>query len=397
MPHFKDIPQLPDDPILHLPILFAADKRVNKVNLGIGSYKDHFGKPVVLSCVRKAEKILLDQQLDKEYLPISGLTDYINSSLDLLYGESLPPKDRLFAMQTVGGTNALRLGCELLCRNNINQIYVSEPTWPNHLLITNHAKMVVGYYPYYNPTTHGLDFEAMCNAIQKMPSNSIVMLHASCHNPTGVDPTEDQWKKLSDLIKKHNLLPFFDIAYQGFGNGLDSDAFPLRYFAQQGQEMLVASSYAKNFGLYGERVGLLVAITNGSKETSCVASNLKQLMRASNSNPPLHGARIVKTILQSVELKAEWESELKTMRERIKQVRSAFVSALEKNKVRRNLGFLTKQQGIFSFMGITPDEVQELCDKFAIYMPGNGRINVAGLNDNNLAYVATSVASVLNK
>jgi aspartate aminotransferase len=397
MPHFENIPQLPEDPILHLPILFAADERPSKVNLGIGSYKDHLGKPMVLSCVRKAEKILLEQQLDKEYLPIVGLSDYITSSLELIFGPLQIPKEKLFAMQTVGGTNALRLGCELLCRNNIKKIFLSDPTWPNHWMIANHAKMEVGTYAYYDSQSQGLDFVGMRNSIKKMPPKSVLMLHASCHNPTGVDPSENQWRELSDLIKKHDLLPFFDIAYQGFGNGLEADAFAVRLFAQQGHEMLVASSYAKNLGLYGERAGLLAVISNGAKATSCISSNLKQIMRATNSVPPLHGARIAKTILKSSELKAEWETELGTMRERVKGMRHAFKNELMKHGTKRDLSFLTSQLGIFSFIGISFDEVKALRDNFAIYMPDNGRINVAGLNEKNLPYVASSVASVLKK
>lgn len=392
---FETLQKLPDDPILQLQILFAADTRSNKVNLGIGAYKDHAGKPMVLSCVRKAEQMLLQQNLDKEYLPIQGLQDYISASLQLLFGDVLKNKANIFAMQTVGGTNALRLGAELLIRSGLRQMYVPDPTWSNHNLIFSVSGMAMGTYPYFDPETHGFAFDRLCQAIEKLPQNSVVLLHASCHNPTGVDPSETQWKTLSTLIKQRNLFPFFDIAYQGLGNGIAEDAFAVRHFAEQGHQMLVASSYSKNLGLYGERVGLLVAVTGSSKEASCVASQLKQLMRGVCSMPPLHGARIVKTILQSEALRTEWESELKGMRERIKEMRRAFVGELKARGVKQDLSYLQKQLGIFSFVGLNKDQAQQLHDQYAIYLPSNGRINIAGLNPGNLNYVAESIAMVL--
>lgn len=397
MTHFKNIEKFPDDPILKLPVLFNKDPRTKKVNLGIGTYKDENGKPYVLSCVRKAEKLILDKKLDLEYLPIEGHAEFISSTLKFIFGKTLEanPSNHIFAMQSVGGTGALRIGAHFLSKNNFKLMYLSDPTWPNHNLIFNYAGMNIRPYPYYNPETHSLDFSGICDALKKMPHDSIVVLHASCHNPSGIDPTPSQWEEISSIIKHHHLIPFFDLAYQGFGHGIDEDAFPVRYFFEQGHEMFVASSYSKNLGLYGERVGLLSVITKDANARDCIASQLKQIVRSSYSMPPLQGARIAATIQNSPDLSQEWHGELAKMRNRIKEMRSALVACLKEKGLEKDMSFIENQAGIFSFMGINLENVKRLNEEFGIYMPDNGRINIAGLNWHNLEYVSESIASVL--
>lgn len=399
MSHFDNVQRMPDDPILQLPILFKADTHPKKVNLGIGSYKDHTGKPVVLACVRKAEQLLLEKNLDKEYLPIEGNAEFISSTLKFVFGKTLdhiPPKT-LFAMQTVGGTGALRVGSQFLSNIGLPIMYLPDPTWPNHLLIFNRAGMKLNTYPYYNSQTHQLNFKALCQEIPKIPPSSIIVLHASCHNPSGIDPTQAQWQELSVLIKKHQLIPFFDLAYQGFGQGIDEDAYPVRYFLEQKHEMFVATSYSKNLGLYGERVGMLAAITERPEVTECIASHLKQTVRAMYSMPPLQGGRIVAMILQSPELREEWFRELAVMRDRIHEMRKALLVNLKAHGVTKDLSFVEKQSGIFSFIGLNTAQVNRLREEYGIYMPQNGRLNVAGLYQNNIEYATTAIASVLKQ
>lgn len=399
MSHFDNLQRMPDDPILQLPILFKAETNPNKVNLGIGSYKDHNGKPLVLSCVRKAEKLLLEKNLDKEYLPIEGNAEFISSTLKFVFGKTLEqinPKC-LFAMQTVGGTGALRVCSQFLANIGLPIMYLPDPTWPNHMLIFNRAGMKLNTYPYYDSQTHSLNFKNLCQEIQKIPPSSIIVLHASCHNPSGIDPTHAQWQELSELIKKHQLIPFFDLAYQGFGQGIDEDAYPVRYFLEQKHEMFVASSYSKNLGLYGERVGMLAAFTENPETTGCIASHLKQTVRAMFSMPPLQGGRIAAMIQQSPELRDEWYRELAGMRNRIQEMRKALLANLKAHGVTMDLSFVEKQLGIFSFIGLNTAQVNKLREEYGIYLPQNGRLNIAGLNQNNIDYVTTAIASILKQ
>lgn len=394
MPFFDTIELLPDDPILSLPIAFAADSNPNKVNLGIGAYQDAEGKSFVLMTVKKAEEMLLKKNLSKEYLPIEGNGSYIKESLKLLFGDSdRIHKGEVFAAQTIGGTGALRLGGEFLTQELTKTIFLSDPTWPNHRVLFSRAGFRLESYAYYDEQRHVIDFKRMTAAIGAMPAGSAILLHACCHNPTGIDPTPEQWQELSHLIKQQNLIPFFDIAYQGFGKGLKEDAYPIRLFANEGHEMVVASSYSKNFGLYGERVGVLTVFTHGQEATKRVASQIKQIIRGNYSNPPLHGSRIVATILQSPELKKEWEQELSNMRDRVNEMRIALIAGLAV-KSSKDFSFLQKQLGIFSFCGLNKDQVHRLRQEKGIYMPANGRINVAGLNSKNVDYVVESIIAV---
>jgi len=398
MPFFNTIPQLPDDPIFGLPIACAADPRPYKINLGIGAYKTSEGQPLLLSSVRKAEHLLLQKHLNKEYLPIEGDPDFLHYSLQLLFGthSSLWQAPRFFATQTVGGASALRIGGEFLAKLVSKTIFIPQPSWSNHKHIFERAGLNVGSYPYFDPVTHLLSFQGMCEAIKNMPAGSVILLHGCCHNPTGIDPTFEQWKELSDLIKKKQLIPFFDIAYQGFGQGIDLDAQGIRHFVNEGHEMLIAYSFSKNFGLYGERVGFLTVICSTEERVPMIASQVKSLIRGNYSNPPLHGARIVSTILKSHELTMEWKVELNNMCERVKEMRKALIAALLVKGRDHNFTYMHQQTGLFSYLGLNPEQVLQLRKEKAIYIPNSGRINIAGLNTQNISYVSDALLSVMN-
>lgn len=397
MPFFDEIPLLPPDAILGLPIAFAAETNPNKVNLGIGSYKTAEGTPLVLKCVRKAENIILQKNLNKEYLPIDGDHDFLKCSLQLIFGNDLSSIEpaRIYSSQTVGGSGALRIAGEFLTKLVNKNIFLSQPSWPNHKPIFERAGMNVGSYPYFDVQTNSLDFKGMCAAINNLPPTSVILLHACCHNPTGVDPNLDQWQELSHLIKKRGLFPFFDLAYQGFVDNLDSDAQAVRLFAKEGHEMMVAYSYSKNFGLYGERVGLISLIASNPDLVPNIGSQIKTIIRGNYSTPPLHGARIVSTVLKSPELNIEWRSELKKMCDRVKEMRNALIAALLVKGKDHNFSSILNQNGLFSFIGLNKDQVDRLREEYAIYMPANGRINLAGLNSQNIEYVAEALLSVI--
>ncbi|NGX43269.1 MAG: Aspartate aminotransferase [Chlamydiae bacterium] len=397
MSFFKSIEMPPEDPILHLSVMFAGDNRSQKVNLGVGAYKNTEGKPQVLSCVRQAEAIILEKHLNKEYLPIQGNSDYISASLKLVFGENSPElaSGRIFGAQTLGGTGALRVGGELLAKNQVSEtIFLSDPTWPNHKPIFARAGMKLDTYPYYDERHRSLNYSGMCESIKRMPAGSTIILQPCCQNPTGLDPSMEQWKEISQLVRQKQLIPFFDFAYQGFDQGVEQDAQVVRYFVQEGHEMLVASSFSKNFGLYGERVGMLSVVCADIDTTARVGGQIKQVIRGNYSMPPLQGQRIVTTILQSPELKKEWEHELANMRDRIKEMRSTLLSGLMA-KGASEFEFLGKQTGMFSYSGLNPDQVHRLQSEHGIYMPGSGRINVAGLNSQNMDYVINSMLAVL--
>lgn len=391
---FGPIDLLPDDPIFNLPILYGADTRSQKVNLGVGAYRDAMGKPVVFRSVRKAEQMLLEKKLNKEYSPIEGNCEFFNSLLPFVFASSVKDYKTIFAMQTVGGTSALKIGADFLHRQGISTISLPDPGWPNHEVIFQLSDLKINFYPYCNKNTFEIDFSVLCQNIASMPKKSAILLQASCHNPTGIDPSQEQWRELSFLIKKNGLIPFFDLAYQGLGNGLDEDAFPVRLFAEEGHQMLMAYSCSKNFGLYGERVGMLAAVTDTPESAKKIGSHLKQIVRGSYSTSPLHGSRIVATILQSAELTAEWKQELDELLNRIQEMRQALATGLQKSHL-RDYSFLRKQLGIFSYIGLTTEQTQYLQKEKGIYMPSNGRINIAGLNLQNLDYVIDALIQLL--
>lgn len=392
---FEKLQPQPEDPILSLPLYYAADPRDVKVNLGVGAYRDAEGKPQVLETVREAEKMLYDLHGNKEYLPIDGMKEFIKASQKLVFGENCEAlkQGRVAGVQTVGGSGALSLGAELANHHLSNgKAYLPNPTWPNHQSLFYHSHLEINWYPYYDRKNRSLEFDKLLESMKKMSENSVILLHASCHNPTGTDLTQDQWVEMSHVVKKNRLIPFFDIAYQGFGEGLESDAASIRYFAEQGHEMLVAVSHSKNFGLYGERVGHLSVVADSKERAQIVQTNLKKLIRSDYSSPPLHGGGIVKTILTSEKLKNEWLQETALMRERVIEMRQALVSSLEEKGA--NFSFLAGQKGFFSYLCISPESVQRLRDEYAIYMPPDSRINVAGLTRDRVDYVAEAIIAV---
>lgn len=395
MSFFDSLEMLPVDPILGLPIAFGADPRTNKVNLGVGAYRSAEGKPVVFASVRKAETLLLERKLNKEYPPIEGNHEYLKECSRLIFGLDSPlfQNEQFYAVQCVGGASALRIGGEFLCLDELSnrKIFISNPSWPTHKLLFARSGLQTDQYSYYNGIKHNFDFSAMCAAIQRMTPGSIICLHACCHNPTGVEPTLEEWKELSKLIKKQQIIPFFDLAYQGFGEGIEEDAASIRYFVKEGHELLVAYSNSKNFGLYSERAGMLAVVAHDKEVAKKVGSNLRRLIRGNFSVPPQNGALIVATILQSAELKEEWKKELNSIRERIKKMRNGLAEGLASIG---DFSFMRKQKGIFSYSGLSEHQVKQLQEKYAIYMTSDGRINVAGLNESNVSYVVDSIKKV---
>lgn len=398
MSFFENIPEREKDPILSIPILFERDTRAHKINLGIGIYKTAEGLPYTLSSIKKAEQHLLHKQTDKEYLPILGDAEFIELTERLIFGDLLfeSLSKSCVAAQTVGGTSALRIGGEVLSRLICKEIFIPQPSWANHKQTFEYAGLSVGSYPYYSRDHQSLNFKGMCEALLNMPQKAALLLHASCHNPTGIDPTLEQWKELSCIIKRKQLIPFFDMAYLGLGEGINEDAAAIRLFASEGHEMMIATSFSKNFTLYGERVGLLTLVLSSDQYVPSVESQVKSLIRGNYSNPPLHGAKIVSTILKSIEWKIEWEEELSKIRSRIQEMRQSLALHLNMLQKEIDFSFLLSQRGLFSFIGLQPSQVSYLREEGGIYMPGDGRINIAGLNTTNIPYVAESIVASLN-
>jgi aspartate/tyrosine/aromatic aminotransferase len=394
---FESVELLPEDSILSIPIAFKADNRPQKVNLGVGAYRDALGNPYTLISVRDAEQILHDLHLDKEYLPIIGEKRFLEEITKLIFGNTPKASNgEITVMQTPGSTGAIFIGLEFLHHQLHSTVYIPNFTWPNHPSIPKIIGMPCETYPYYDPNSHSLNFERMCQSIEKMEPDSVIILQVCCHNPTGQDPTIDQWKQLSTLIKERRIIPFFDFAYQGFGEDVEKDAEPVRLFLREGHEMFVAHSCAKNFGLYGERVGCLAIVAQQPALSRKVESQIKFLARSSYSNAPLHGGRIVGLILSDEKLKTEWQHELKNMRDRLMEMREALSFGLQTKFDHMDFQFIRKQKGFFSLLGISPDKIKRLKDEFAIYMPPNGRITFSGVNMSNLDYLVDSIGKVMN-
>lgn len=396
MSFFQSLSTLPEDPIFSLNEKFKRIENPKKVNLGMGIYKSDEGISVPFRAIQKAEENLLTQALSKDYLPIDGNASFTDSLLKVIFGglnegDTFP---NIYAAQCIGGTGGLRLGAELINRELSRVVYIPEISWPNHAQIFRFAGMVLKTYPYAIDKYGELDFFKICQAFEKMPPGSLVVLHACCHNPTGVDFTLEQWMELSALIKKRNLLPFFDFAYHGFGISLDKDAEGLRYFYSQGHEMMVSYSCSKNFGLYGERLGMLAIVTK-DEDTRNVSSHVKSIIRTDYSNPPIHGSRLVTAILQSEALTKEWKDEVDEIRKRCQKMRKELAIALSASP--HDFSFLLRQHGLFSLTGLTKDEVYSLREQYGIVMPDNGRINIAALTDDNIAYVASSIIAVYDQ
>ncbi|KAJ1658938.1 Aspartate aminotransferase, cytoplasmic [Dispira simplex] len=397
---FSNVPLAPPDAILNLSTLYKADESTEKVDLGVGAYRDNEGKPWVLPVVRKAEEIIFQNRPEHEYLPIAGLASFTSSAAALLLGKDNVAfeENRVVSFQTISGTGANYLGARFLAKFKPQDtlVLLSQPTWANHQNIFNTAGFTTQNYRYYDPSTLGLDLKGMLQSLGDAPNGSIVVLHACAHNPTGVDPTQDQWQQIADVMQAKGHFPFFDCAYQGFASGdLDRDAFAIRYFVQRGFECSVAQSFAKNLGLYGERVGCYHVITKTEQSANHVRSQVARTSRAIISNPPLYGARVASTVLNTPELMAEWRDNLKFMAGRIITMRGELRQRLVQLGTPGNWDHIVNQIGMFSFTGLSPTQVEAIKTKHHIYMTSNGRISMAGLSTHNVNHVAQAIDDVV--
>ncbi|EKS69535.1 MULTISPECIES: amino acid aminotransferase [Caballeronia] len=395
---FEHIDAYPGDPILSLNENFQKDPRTNKVNLSIGIYFDDEGRLPVMQAVREAELSILKDLGPKPYLPMAGFAHYRDAVQALVFGNDSPARadGRIASVQTLGGSGALKVGADFIKRYfPKSQVWVSDPTWENHRFIFERAGFEVNTYPYYDEATGGLRFDAMLDAIDKLPAKSVVLLHACCHNPTGVDLDQAQWVKIIDVLQKRDLLPFVDMAYQGFGSGLDDDAFAVRELARRGVPAFIANSFSKNFSLYGERCGGLHVICDDAAEADRVLGQLTSAVRANYSNPPTHGAKIVTHVLNTPELKQSWEKELASMCQRIARMRQAIHDGLKDHVGGEMLTRYIKQRGMFTYTGLVADQADRLKEEFGVYILRSGRMCVAGLNDSNVQIVADAIGKVL--
>lgn len=398
---FNEVPQAPPDAIFHLTAQYKADTDPKKINIGVGAFRTNELKPYVLPVVKKAEAILFnDETLDHEYLPIAGTKSFTNAAVRLILGTDSPAikENRYAGVQTISGTGANHTGALFLSKfySKSKKCYISNPTWANHRAIFSLVGFEVEEYPYWNPETRGLDYDRLLKCMRDAPEGSIFVIHACAHNPTGVDPTRDQWKGIAKVMREKNLFPFFDCAYQGFASGdLDNDAWAVRYFVDQGFELFVCQSFAKNFGLYGERAGNLTIVAKDTEKTNRVLSQLEKLQRSEISNPPAFGSRIVDIVLNDKALYKEWTENLKYMSNRIIEMRKALHGHLVQLKTPGTWNHITDQIGMFSFTGLKAAQVKVLKEKYHIYMTDNGRISMAGVSSNNVAYLAKSIDDVV--
>ena len=395
---FEAAPLNPPDAIFGLIEQFKKDTNPDKINLSVGVYQDESGKTPVMQCVRLAEKQLLAEAGTKSYLPIDGAPSYNQAIRRLILGDELCDGDSAHSVtaQTPGGTVSLRLAGELLRRVfKVDTIWMSNPTWANHPKIYAASGLKVKQYEYLDEQGTGLDFNCLTDSLKSTQPNQAILLHTVCHNPTGVDPTEDQWQELGSIIRERKLFPIFDFAYQGFGKAIEADAFPIRNFVESGGEALICNSFSKNFGLYAERVGGITAVSPSADVAAAMLSQIQLTIRTMYSNPPLHGGAIVNTVLHDLELRAVWERELAEIRERILQLRSDFVDAMQKRVPDKDFQYINLQRGMFSYSGLRADQVARLKSKYSIYILGSGRINVAGINASNLDRLCDAIASVV--
>ncbi|KIG03192.1 amino acid aminotransferase [Caballeronia concitans] len=397
---FEHIDAYPGDPILSLNENFQKDPRTNKVNLSIGIYFDDAGRLPVMQAVREAELSILKDLGPKPYLPMAGFAHYRDAVQALVFGADCPARaqGRIASVQTLGGSGALKVGADFIKRYfPASKVWVSDPTWENHRFIFERAGFEVNTYPYYDEATGGLRFDAMLGAIDALPAKSVVLLHACCHNPTGVDLDEAQWVKIIDVLKARDLLPFVDMAYQGFGSGLDEDAFAVRELARRGVPAFVANSFSKNFSLYGERCGGLHVLCDDAAEADRVLGQLTSAVRANYSNPPTHGAKIVTKVLTTPELAQSWREELAAMCQRIARMRQAIHDGLKDHVRGEMLTRYVKQRGMFTYTGLVAEQADRLKEEFGVYILRSGRMCVAGLNDSNVQTVADAIGKVLAK
>jgi aromatic-amino-acid transaminase len=395
---FTAVEMAPRDPILGLTEQFNADSNPKKVNLGVGVYYGDDGKLPLLECVQKAEEKMMAAHAARGYLPIDGIAAYDAAVKNLVFGaESEAVKsERVATIQALGGTGGLKVGADFIKRlNPAAKVLISDPTWENHRGIFTNAGFEVATYPYYDAEKRGINFEGMLAALNAAAAGTVVLLHACCHNPTGYDLTAQQWDQVVAAVKSRKLIAFLDMAYQGFGQGIAEDGMAVQKFVDSGEDFFVSTSFSKSLSLYGERVGALSVLCATKDDAARVLSQLKIMIRTNYSSPPTHGGQVAATILNTPELRALWEKELATMRSRIKQMRHAIVEKLQAKGVQRDFGFITQQVGMFSYSGLTKDQMLRLRNEFGVYGIDSGRICIAALNSKNIDYVAQSIATVL--
>jgi aromatic-amino-acid transaminase len=394
---FSAIAMAPRDPILGITEAFNADTNPAKINLGVGVYYDDNGKVPLLDCVRKAEAKLMEQPTPRTYLPIEGLGAYDKAVQELVFGadSAVIQEKRAVTVQALGGTGALKIGADFLKRfSPDSQVYVSDPSWENHRALFESAGFTVNTYAYYDPATKGVNFDGMLADLKAMPEGAIVLLHACCHNPTGAELNADQWGQVIQVVRANNLIPFLDMAYQGFGDGITEDGAVVRRFTETAGPLLISNSFSKSFSLYGERVGALSVVASTTEEAARLLSQLKRIVRTNYSNPPTHGGKVVATVLSTPELRQLWEDELAGMRVRIKQMRDELVKKLAEKAPGSDFEFVRKQVGMFSYSGLTKEQVEKLRAE-SIYAVDTGRICVAALNSKNIDTVVDAIAKVL--
>jgi len=395
---FAAVEMAPRDPILGLNESFNADTRSTKVNLGVGVYFDDNGKIPLLGAVKAAEESRVKAGLPRGYQPIEGNPAYNTAVQQLLFGKdsALLANGQVITAQALGGTGALKVGADYLkCLNPNAKVYISDPSWENHRALFESAGFVVENYPYYDAATRGVNFAGMKACLNGLDAGSVIILHACCHNPTGADLSDAQWGEVVAICQERGLVPFLDMAYQGFADGIDADAVAVRAFSASGLQFFASSSFSKNFSLYGERVGALSIVTAGKDESARVMSQVKRVIRTNYSNPPTHGGALVAGVLASVELRAQWESELAGMRDRIRAMRTGLVDAIKATGCAQDFSFVAQQRGMFSYTGLNAAQVERMKDEFGIYAVSTGRICLAALNTKNLGYVAQAIAAVI--
>ena len=395
---FENVQPAPPDAILGLSEAFRNDPNPNKINLTVGVYKDATGQTPILNCVKEAERRLLENESTKSYLGIDGLPEFGTRIRDLIFAadHEITTNGRAVTVQAPGGTGALRVAGDFIKTISPQAtVWSSDPTWPNHPKVFAAANLQTANYAYLNSAGTTLEFDKLLESLKQIPAGDVACLHGCCHNPSGIDPTREQWKQIADVIYERGILPLLDFAYQGFGDGIEEDAAGLREFCRAGSEFLAASSYSKNFGLYRERVGALTVVTANSDSAATVLSQLKAKVRANYSNPPAHGGQIVAEILGDAELRAGWVEELTAMRERINGMRQLFVDKMQENAPQRDFSHLARGRGMFAFSGLTAEQVDQLREKHGIYAVRNGRINIGGTSEDNMDDLCTAIASVL--
>ena len=397
---FQSLSALPADPILGLMATYRADTNPKKIDLGIGVYKDESGHTPVMTAIKKAEDILLNSQTTKTYVGPTGAAEYNDAVGLLILGQSLYNSlgKRRVTVQAPGGCGGLRLAAELIKKANSDAtVWVSSPTWANHIPLLGSAGLKIAEYPYYDYATHSVRFEEMLACLSQVPVGDVVLLHGCCHNPCGADLSQEQWQQIRDVALKQGFTVFIDLAYQGLGDGLDEDVYGLRLMAEALPELIVVTSCSKNFGLYRERTGALTMICETPEAASIATTQIAAAARAMYSMPPDHGAVLVQMILNNASLRHEWNKELTEMRNRINSLRAQFVKKLQSIGVEQDFSFIEREKGMFSFLGVNVDQVQSLVKDYSIYLVNSSRINVAGINDDNIDYLATSRAAVLKK